>query len=187
MRPRKTILLLAAAAALTAAGCGENGGDEADARKRSSGPRVLPVKSNPIADESTAPGLRITQALVENNVDAKTGKDSPDHLEIALENTTGKSLDGIEVYYEIIDRKDGVSEGYHAKLDGFTIAPGATRVAHFDGTGAQDHFPVNEFSLYYTDEDQLVVEVMASAPGLKPATFSVTKDAASAEAGVEQD
>lgn len=147
--------------------------------------RVLPVARNPISNTSTAPGLTITKALVENNVSPDTGKAVDDHLEIALRNTSSKALDRIGVYYKITDPAKGVSEGYFTKLDGVTINPGATRVIHFDPTGAADHYPVNKYSLYYTDKNALVVDVMASAPSFKPATFTVKKDAGGAEAGVE--
>jgi hypothetical protein len=186
---RPALALLAVAA--VAAGCGGGGSsssatDTSPSSQAASGSaRVLPVKGNPISNSSTAPGLTITKALVENNVSPDTGKAVPDHLEIALQNTSGKPLDKLEIYYEITDPGKHVSEGYHTVLEGFTIRPGATRVVHFDETGAQDHFPVNKYSLYYTDKNELVVKVTASAPGVKPATFTVKKDAAGAEAGVE--
>ena len=148
-------------------------------------PRVLPVATNPIADTSKAPGLAITKALVENNVSPDSGKAVVDHLEVALRNTSAKPLSQIAVYYKISDLAKGVSEGYYTKLDGVTIAPGATRVVHFDNTNATDHYPVNIYSLYYTDKNALVIDVMASSPTAKPATFAIKKDAGGAEAGVE--
>lgn len=178
------------AAVVLASGCG--GGSSSTSSSRppdttaaTSAVRVLPVPKNPISNASRAPGLTITKVLVENNVSPETGKAVSDHLEIALENTSAKPLGQIAVYYKITDPTKKLSEGYYTKLDGFTIAPGATRVAHFDETGAKDHFPVNKYSLYYTDENELVVEVTASAPNVKPATFTVKKDAGGAEAGVE--
>jgi len=178
-------------AAPVAAGCGGDGNEpqsaDAAAGGGSSGARVLPVAKNPIRTNGAAPGLTITGALVENNVSPETGKDVPDHLEVRLKNTSAKPLDDIEIYYKIRDETKDVSEGYHMKLEDFVIRPGATRVAHFDDTGEKDHYPVNEYSLYYTDQNELFVDVMAAAPGAKPATFTARKDAASAEAGVEQD
>ncbi len=147
--------------------------------------QVLPVPDNPISNSSTGAGLTITKVLVENNVSPDIGKAVDDHLEIALENTSAKPLDHIEVYYKITDKAKAASEGYYTKLDGVTIQPGATRVVHFDNTGATDHYPVNKYSLYYTDMNALVVDVMASSPSVKTATFTVTKDAGGAEAGVE--
>jgi hypothetical protein len=168
--------------ATTKAGPGTTGGATAPA---AAGKAVLPVPKNPIANTATAPGLAITKTLVENNEDPSTGKAVTDHLEVALKNTTGRPLDQIEIYYKISDPTKGTAEGYYAKLDGFEIKPGASRVAHFDNTGRPDHFPVNTYSLYYVDKNELVVDVIASAPKVKQATFTVTKDAAGAEAGVE--
>lgn len=78
-----------------------------------------------------------------------------------------------------------MSEGYYATLRGFTIKPGATRVVQFDDTGKPDHYPVNKYSLYYTDKNALTVDVTAAAAGVKQATFTVKKDSGGAEAGVE--
>ncbi len=147
--------------------------------------QVLPVAKSPISNSSTAAGLRITKVLVENNVSPDTGKAVGDHLEIALENTSTKPLDQIAIYYTITDKAKARSEGYYSKLDGVTIAPGATRVVHFDSTGATDHYPVDKYSLYYTDKNALVLDVTASSPTVKVATFSVKKGAGGAEAGVE--
>ena len=147
--------------------------------------QVLPVAANPISNNSAAAGLTISKVLVENNVAADTGKAVGDHLEIALKNTSTKPLDQIAIYYKITDKAKATSEGYYTKLDGVTIAPGATRVVHFDSTGASDHYPVNKYSLYYTDKNALVVDVTASSPNVKVATFSVKKGAGGAEAGVE--
>ena len=147
--------------------------------------QVLPVPKNPISNDSTAAGLTIAKVLVENNVSPETGKAVDDHLEIALKNTSTKPLDQIGIYYTFTDTASGASEGYYTKLDGVTIEPGTTRVVHFDKTGATDHYPVNKYSLYYTDKNALVVDVTASSPGVKVATFTVKKDAGGSEAGVE--
>lgn len=147
--------------------------------------RVLPVPANPISNTSTAAGLTIAKVLVENNVSPETNKAVDDHLEIMLKNTSAKPLDQIAIYYKITDAAKAASEGYYTKLDGFTVAPGTTRIAHFDKTTATDHYPVNTFSLYYTDKNPLVIDVMASSPTVKPATFTIKKDAAGAEGGVE--
>lgn len=188
---RKVAALLAAGlVTAVVAGCGggsssQNNGATPTAGASASGQQVLPVAQNPITNAATAPGLTITKALVENNVSPTTGKAVDDHLEVALKNTSSKPLDQVEIYYKITDPSKNVSEGYHAKLAGFTIDPGATRVAHFDSTGETDSFPVNKYSLYYTDKNALVVDITASAKDVKPATFSVKKDAGGAEAGVE--
>jgi hypothetical protein len=138
---------------------------------------VLPVAANPIVNTSTAPGLAIVQVLVENNVDPATGGDAPDHLEIALRNDSSAELRGFVVYYEITDLVTGAKEGYCSALTGFTIPAGGERVAHFDTTGAQDHFPDNEFSLYHASLNEMQFDVTVSANGVAPQTASVTKDA----------
>lgn len=138
---------------------------------------VLPVAANPIVNPSTAPGLTIVQLLVENNVDPATGGDAADHLEIALRNDSSSELSGFVVYYEITDLVTGAREGYCSALAGFTIPAGGERVAHFDRTGAPDHFPDNEFSLYHASLDEMQFDVTVSATGVAPQTASVTKDA----------
>jgi len=179
---------------LVASGCGSGGTPAATAPGATpaaagapaggAGRAVLPVPKNPIVNAATAPGLTITRALVENNV-TDTGKKADDHLEIGLKNTTAKPLGPIEVYYTITDPAKKLSDGYYATLDGLTIKPGATEVVNFDNSGQPGHYPVNRYSLYYTDKNALVVDLTASAAGVKQATFSVKKDAGGAEAGVE--
>ena len=145
------------------------------------GEPVLPVKSDPIANNSTVQALEIDSVLVENNVDS-AGKAASDHLEIALTNTGASELTGFETYYTFTDSKTSDTESYYAKLpDTFTIPAGGKRVAHFDNTGAPDHFAVNEFSLYYTDTNALDVTVKVSAADAAPQTATVKKDAGGAE------
>lgn len=197
MTPKKLIAAAAvlATTAAVAGGCGSStttttsGGSAtnvpATGAPAAGGKTVLPVPKNPIASTATAPGLTIARALVENNVAPDTGKTTDDHLEVDLKNTSSKPLDQIEVYYTITDPAKKVSEGYYSRLGGFTIKPGETRIAHFDTTGKPDHYPVNRYSLYYTDKNALTVDVTAAAAGVKQATFTVKKDSGGAEAGVE--
>jgi hypothetical protein len=182
-RIRKSVALLAIGATVVAAsGCG---GGSASATTSATAPpastQVLPIAKNPISNPSKAAGLTITKTLVENNVEAGTNKAVDDHLEITLKNSSAKPLGQVAVYFKITDPTKGVSEGYYTQLEGLTIAPGATRVVHFDQTGAKDHYPVNKYSLYYTDKNALVVDVMASAAGVQPATSTVKKDAGGPE------
>ena len=77
---------------------------------------------------------------------------------------------------------DKISESYYTALPAtFTIAPGATRVAHFDATGATDHFPVNKYSLFSTSKNALDVEVVVSTIGAAVQTTTLKKDAGRAE------
>jgi hypothetical protein len=138
---------------------------------------VLPVPSNPITNTSTAPGLTIVEVLVENNVDPATGGDAPDHLEIKLRNDSGSELTGFVVYYEITDLVTGAKEGYCSELAGFTIPAGGERNVHFDNSGAPDHFPDNEFSLYHSSLNEMQVDVTVSATGVALQTASVMKEA----------
>jgi hypothetical protein len=142
---------------------------------------VLPVTDNPIKNSATAQTLKIDSVLVENNVDA-AGKDTSDHLEISLTNTGDIELSGFEVFYTFTDTIANTAESYYFRLpDSFTIPAGGSRIAHFDNTGETDHFPVNEFSLYYTSTNALAVTVMVSASGAAPQTAQVQKDAGGSE------
>jgi hypothetical protein len=186
-------LTAVALTALVIAGCGggTSGSSTSSGKTPAAGAsapgskNVLPIAKDPIKNTSTTPGLTITKALVENNTSPATGKVVDDHLEVVLKNTSAKPLDNLELYYKITDPAKGASEGYYAKLSGFSIQPGASRVAHFDNSGTTDHYPVNKYSLYYTDKNALVVDITASSPNVKPATFTVKKDSGGAEAGVE--
>lgn len=188
-------VLAISATILAVTGCGSSSssttsatsaaGTPAAATTTSGSTSVLPVAKNPISNPATAAGLTITKALVENNISPTNGKTVDDHLEFVLKNTSAKPLDQIEVYYKITDPSKGTSEGYHTVLKGISVKPGATQVVHFDNTGAPGHFPVNKYSLYYLDKNALTVDIVASAKGVKPATFTIKKDAGGAEAGVE--
>lgn len=170
--------------AATNAPAGSTGGTTAantgDTTANSGGP-VLPVANNPITNASTVQALTIDSVLVENNVD-DAGKAATDHLEIALTNIGTAELTAFEVYYTFTDPTTNTTEGYYARLPAdFTIPGGGTRVAHFDNTGAVDHFPVNEFSLYYTDTNALDVTVTVSATDTAIQTTSIQKDAGGPE------
>lgn len=147
----------------------------------SNGGPVLPITDNPITNTSTVQALTIDSVLVENNVDA-AGKAASDHLEIALSNTGTAELTAFEVYYTFTDPTTNTSESYYAQLPAsFTIPAGGTRIAHFDNTGAVDHFPVSEFSLYYTDTNAMDVTVTVSATDTAVQTTTIQKDAGGPE------
>ena len=143
---------------------------------------ILPVTSNPIANTSTVSALKIGTVLVENNV-GPNGKGTSDHLEIPLTNTGATELKGFEVYYTFRDATASLTEGYYTKLPAaFAIARGATRVVHFDNSGAADHFPVSPLSVYATSKNALEISVQVSAVDAAVQTVSITKDAGGAEA-----
>jgi hypothetical protein len=140
------------------------------------------VDANPITNTATAQTLKIDSVLVENNVDA-AGKTVDDHLEITLSNAGPANLGGVEVFYTFADPTTKVTENYYTKLPtDFTVPANGKRVVHFDATGLLDHFPVNKFSLYYTDKNALDVTVVASAQGAAVQTTKLQKDAGGAEA-----
>lgn len=145
------------------------------------GEQVLPIDANPITNTATGQAFTIDSVLVENNEDA-FGAATDDHLEIAVTNTSNADLGGFEVFYTYDDPTTSTTENYYAKLpDTFRVTAGATRTIHFDNTGAEDHFAVNQFSLYYTDTNALDVNVEVSATDSAPQTTSVRKDAGGAE------
>lgn len=117
----------------------------------------------------------------ENNVGAD-GNATDDHLEIALSNTGTTDGNGFEVYATFTDPTHDISESYYTKLPAsFTIPAGGTRIAHFDNTGAPDHFPVNEFSIYKTSPNAQEVTVEVAATDVAVQTAIVMKDAGGAE------
>ncbi len=177
-----TAALLAGGGALTACGGKSTATPTTQAATAPSGGPVLPVADNPITNSSTVPALTIDSVLVENNVDS-AGKAVSDHLEIALTNTSSSELSGFEIFYTFTDPATSVTENYYLRLPAdFTIPAGGQRIAHFDNTGAPDHFPVNDFSLYYTDTNALDVAVTVSATDSAVQTTTLQKDAGGTEA-----
>lgn len=173
---------IAACSSADATGAAQSTTTTAAATSGSSSQQVLPVTSNPIDNSSTAQTLQIDKVLVENNVDPITNKAADDHLELTLTNTGDTELGGFEVYTTYTDPTAKLSESYYTKLPAsFTIAPGATRVAHFDNLGELDHFAVNDYSLYATSKNALDVEVVVSADGAAVQTATVKKDPGGAE------
>ena len=165
----------------SAAPASSTGGTTGDTIVVTTGGPVLPVANNPITNTSTVQALTIDSVLVENNVDA-AGTATSDHLEIALTNTSTAELTALEVFYTFTDPTTSTSESYYAQLPAdFTIPAGGKRMAHFDNTGAVDHFPVSEFSLYYTDTNAMDVTVTVSATDAAIRTTTVQKDAGGPE------
>lgn len=179
---RIAAVALSAGVALAACGGSSSNAPTSGAPSASTGAQVLPVTDNPITNTSTVEALKIDSVLVENNVDPATGTDAPDHLEIALNNTGSTDLANVEVFTTFTDPTTNTSESYYTRLPAsFTIPAGGTRIAHFDDTGAPDHFPVNRYSLYATSTNALDVSVTVSAEGAAVQTATVQKDAGGAE------
>ena len=179
-----TVLLGAAAM-----GCGSGSGGTAAptppngspasgaAQSAANATHVLPVPSNPIANTSTAPGLEITSAMVENNVDPLTKEALEDRLQVSIKNTTSGPLSDLELFYEMTDTKTKATEGYYQPLTGFTIAPGGTGTVYFDDVGGAGHYPENLYSLYRTSKNEVVFSIEVSAAGYAPATAEAIKEA----------
>lgn len=179
---RIAAVALSAGVALAACGGSSSSTQPPSTPSASTGAQVLPVTDNPITNTSTVEALQIDSVLVENNVDPATGTDAPDHLEIALQNTGPTDLANVEVFTTFTDPTTNTSESYYTRLPAsFTIPAGGTRIAHFDDTGAVDHFPVNKYSLYATSTNALDVSVTVSAEGAAVQTATVQKDAGGAE------
>lgn len=160
--------------------------NETGAKGAATRSQVLPVMVNPINNAASAPGLKIKSVLVENNEDPATKKAVDDHLEISLENVSTVEITGVEVYYSFTDSIDKITEGYYTKLPSdFAIPAGRKRVIHFDNSGTNDHFPVNQFSLYSTSKNALDVAITASAKGFAVQTTALKKDAGGAENAAE--
>lgn len=137
--------------------------------------QVLPVSTNPIVNTATKPGLEIKNIMVENNVDPATQQALSDQLQMNLTNTSTATQTGLEMYYLMTDSTTGKTEGYYQKLAGLTLAPGETRTIFFDGGSGNGHYPENQYSLYRTSKNEVVIDVQASAPGFAPATAQVKK------------
>lgn len=137
---------------------------------------------NPI-DASGAPApFKISELLVENNVEPGTSKAAPDHLEIAVTNTGTTDLTGFSLYYSFTDQDSGKVESVFRKLDGFSVpAGGEARIQFDDGTVA-GHFRANPNSIYITSQAGKAVDVMLKLDGFAPVTAQILKDKGGAEA-----
>ena len=142
---------------------------------------TLPVAKNPIVNKSRVPGLAITYAAAENNIDPATHNPIADRLEITLKNSSAKALSKLEVFYEMTDVVTKAKEGYYQKLTGITIAPHHQFTVYFDGIKKAGHFPENQYSLYRNSQNQVNFKIWASAPGVKIAQGTAVKSIGSSE------
>ena len=142
---------------------------------------TLPVASNPIVNNSAAPGLVVTYAAAENNVDPATHNPIGDQLELTLKNTSSTSLTGLEVYYEMTDAVTKSKEGYYQKLNGIAIAPNQESTVYFDGKNQMGHYPENQFSLYRSSPNEVDFKIWVSAPGAKIAQAMAIKSKGTGE------
>jgi hypothetical protein len=143
---------------------------------------------NPIINNSTQEGFQVTSMLVENNYDPATKKDVDDHLEITLKNMAGKELADFLVYYTITDTDNTANkkESYIVKLTNFILKNDETKTVHLDNVNSfnnllTNHFGENPNSIYKTNIDAKVFEVIISTPGYKIVSEKVNKDAGGSE------
>lgn len=169
------IAVLLAMSALVAACGGGSDSSSGPGTTQTGGGQVLPVAENPIKNNSAAPGLTITAALVEDNFDPQTKKSIPDCLQVELKNTGSQAMSSLEIFYRMTDATTGTSENYYQKLDGLSLNPGETRTIFFDNGMAPGHYPENKYSIYRTSKNEVIFSVEVSAPGFKPATVEAKK------------
>ncbi len=142
---------------------------------------VVPgIYPNPINNNATAEGFKLSSLMVENNTDA-LGNAVNDHLQFTLQNLTNKDISNFEVYYTITDTTNNKKEGYYKKLDNFTLKANSSQDVHFDGQPGYGHYTDNPHNLYHTSSDKLQFTVEVSAPGYKIESADVAKDAGGAE------
>jgi hypothetical protein len=136
---------------------------------------------NPIHNNAAQEGFKITEAIVENNVNPVTKKDAPDHLEVTLQNIANKDLSGFECYYTITDLETKKKEGYYVKLSNFGLKSGETKTIHFDNQNEPNHFTENPNSIYRTNGNAKIFDLILSVSGYKVVTVQINKDAGSDE------
>lgn len=190
----RTLLKTLAAAALAGtvlAGCSAAGTGTAGAPAATSGGNG--VRSNDpqdvapgrypdrITNTSTQPGLTITTALVENNVDPVTTKPVNDHLELTVRNGAATAMSGFEIFYTVTDTTTKQQESYDKVLTGFTLAAGETKTINLDNQAGPGHYGINANGLYYKSTNALDFSVKLSAQGFAPQTQAVSKAAGGAE------
>ena len=142
---------------------------------------VVPVTKNPIVNASTTPGITVTSAMVQDNVDPITKKAIPDRLMMKVVNRSSKLASGFEIFYTMRDSSTKASESYYQKLTGFKVKAGATSYLYFDNLVGAGHFPENKFSLYRSSTNEVKFAIILSAKGFKVATASAVKDKGTGE------
>ncbi|RFA06530.1 hypothetical protein B7R54_19390 [Subtercola boreus] len=142
---------------------------------------VLPVTTNPIQNTSTAPGLTIVTAAVQDNTDPQTQAAISDRLQITVKNTGTAALTGFEVFYTMKDTVTNAAESYYQKLDEAPLMPGASTTINFDNQSGPGHYPENMFSLYRSSKNKVEFSIEVSASGAATAHATAVKDAGNGE------
>ena len=138
------------------------------------------VADNPIQQTGKAKALTFT-AKVEDNFDAVTKKDAPDHLELEVKNISGEALKNLSLFYTIKDEGTGKSEAYFKPLTGLNIEKGKSVAVNIDTSSLPGHFRDNPNSAYYSSQNAKTFSVQLAAPGYAPVTVELKKDAGGAE------
>lgn len=136
---------------------------------------------NPISNTATQEGFKIVEALVENNIDPVTKKTADDHLEIIIQNVSGKDLTDFEVYYTVTDPTLNKKEGYYKKLTGFVLKGGEKKSINFDNLAGANNFGENPNGIYRTNGNAKVFDITVSALGYKIESTQIKKDPGGAE------
>ncbi|MBW4096193.1 MAG: hypothetical protein HIU81_12945 [Acidobacteria bacterium] len=166
---------LAACGASTAAAPASQPGSSASA------PAVLPVTSNPMSTSGTKPGLSLTNAIAENNVDPKTKAPVADRLQFTVTNSSPDTVSGLAVYYTMKDVTTGKTESYFQKLTGVTLKAGQAQTIYFDNGQSVGHYPENKYSLYRSSTNKVTIAVQVGASGYATATGTAVKSPGTGE------
>ncbi len=166
-------------ALLVISGCGS--GSVTSNQTQGTTSQVLPVADDPIKNNAIAPGLVITSAQAEDNVDPATNQAIPDKLQISLKNTSSQTMSNFEIFYRMTDSTTGASEGYYEKLVGLNLAPNETQTIFFDNQTAPNHYPENKYSIYRTSKNEVRFTIELSSPGFKIATGETKKSNGTSE------
>ncbi|MDQ6740699.1 MAG: hypothetical protein M3021_10150 [Actinomycetota bacterium] len=181
LRPAAIVIAALITLGSLAACSSTNGAPSGQPAATSSAATVLPVTSNPMTTTGTKPGLTITGAIAENNVDPKTKAPIPDRLQFTLTNTTPTPMTGLQVYYTMKDTTAGKSESYYQKLDGLTLAAGQSETIYFDNGTGPGHYPENKYSLYRNSTNKVTITIEAGAAGYATATGTAVKSPGTGE------
>jgi hypothetical protein len=175
------IALIASLAVVGLAGCQAAGPTGTVTTSPSAASGTLPVDHDPIVNTSTAPGLTVVSAMVEDNVDPKTKAAIGDRLQVTLRNSSANALKNLEIYYLMTDVTTRVSEGYYQALTGLTLPAGAETTIFFDNETGPGHYPENKFSLYRSSTNQVDFAIEVSADGVQIAQATATKSPGTGE------
>lgn len=156
-------------------------GPAATTSSSSGGAAILPISTNPITNNSSAAGLTVVSAKVEDNVDPSTQQPIADRLQVQLKNTSSSTLTGFEIFYTMKDVTTQKTESYYVPLTGVSLAVGAETTVYFDNETGAGHFPENKFSIYRSSQNQVDFSIEVSAKGVAVAHGTASKGVGTGE------